>query len=93
MIIRKPCFFHAHCDETAVGFLHGRSAKEGPLTEEEHKKLCWMCEGMFPKIRKALLETGHWKCPICGTEHTFNPVTKEIKPVLSKWYDGIAAEG
>lgn len=92
IVMRTPCTFHTHCDETAVALLHGRSSKDGPLTEDEWKKVCWVCEGVMSKIKDALMKTGRWTCPKCGFEHTCDVVNRgHVTPTLSFWYRALEA--
>jgi hypothetical protein len=90
IVFRTPCTFHTDCDETAVALLHGRSAKDGPITGEEWKKVCWVCEGITGAIRATMLKTGEWKCPACGFKHTVDLANKgPVTPSLSMWYRAI----
>jgi len=90
IILRTPCTFHKHCDETAVYILHGRSAKLGPLTDEEWEKACCVCEGVTSKIRGSMLSTGKWTCPACGFVHTVDLVNRgPVTPTLSCWYKAL----
>lgn len=87
IVFRTPCEFHKNCNETAVLFLHGRSAKDGPITEEEWEKGCWVCERTLREVGISLKSTGKWTCPKCGFVHTCDVANRgPCTPVLSKWY-------
>jgi len=90
IVLRTPCTYHAHCDETAVHIMHGRSAKDGDLTDEEWKKACCVCEGVLKKMKDSLKATGSWTCPVCNTVHTIDLVNRgPVTPVLSFWYKAL----
>ena len=91
IIFRTPCTFHSFCDETSVAILHNRSAKDGPITEKEWAKACWVCEGITKKeLGDTLRSKGVWKCPVCGFTHTVDIVNRgPVVPTLSIWYKAI----
>ncbi len=92
IVMRTPCTFHAHCDETAVYFWHGHSAKDEHPTEADWDKMCCVCEGVMSKIRESILKTGKWTCPKCGFVHTADVANHgPITPKLSFWYKALQA--
>lgn len=93
IVMRTPCFFHEHCDETAIGLLH-RSSKDGQPSDKEWDKMCWVCEGVTGKIRETVMATGEWTCPVCGFVHTCDVANRgPLTPPLSTWYRALEAVG
>ena len=89
ILLRVPCHIHPDCDETHRVVAH-TTTKAGPsgasqeeiLARDPDAKIHDFCEGELPKIRKALLATGSWTCPVCGVTMTYDKSTKTASPNL-----------
>lgn len=89
IVMRTPCKVHDDCDETHCRIMH-TDKKYAELTEEERRDGGHdFCEGDLPKIRKALLSTGSWTCPVCGQTHTYKD--KKLTPNIVQLYQALEA--